>query len=101
MSDTLHKEFFYPEHERLEKVQEVSQRIGEFLEWLSEKDIRMCEYLDEIDDEGFPMKGYWPIRDGIVELLARYFDINLKKIESEKQAMIQALRERNQNGDSD
>jgi len=97
----LHKEFFYPEHEKLKKVEQISHRIGEFLDWLGEEDMRICEFLDCVDDEGFPMKGYWPVRDGILELLARYFDIDMKKIESEKQAMLQALRERNRDGNSD
>lgn len=91
----LHKEFFYPEHEKLEKVQEVSQRIGEFLEWLGDGGMRICEFQE--GPMRSPTEGaYWPIRDGITEILARYFDIDMNKIESEKQAMLQAVRERNQ-----
>lgn len=45
-------EYKYPEHEKLKKVSERSQAIGEFLDWLgSEKGARPMHYVDEPYDE--------------------------------------------------
>lgn len=64
------------ELEKMEKVKEKSQTIGEFLDWLqNEKEISLCEYLD---DE------YSPISDNIEQILAKYFNIDLNQIEKEK-----------------
>ena len=41
----------YPEHEKLEQVQEQSQACGEFLEWLfSEKGYQVCEFVEGHDN---------------------------------------------------
>jgi len=92
-----------PEHEKLHKVQEKSQAIGEFLEWLTEeKRYSICQYVNtigEVDCEGeeirFPVKGYLPILERIEQLLAEYFDIDLDKLELEKRAMLDELRRPN------
>jgi len=89
-----------PEHEKLHKVQEKSQAIGEFLEWLQgEKKYTICQYVDtigEVDEEGysrqFPVKGYVTIMERTERLLAEYFDINLDVLELEKRAMLDELR---------
>lgn len=76
----------YPQHEKLKKVQDQSQMVGEFLEWLSSKSWTICE-LNRTDD-------YCPIQLRTEELLAEYFGIDLKKLEREKRAMLDELREK-------
>jgi hypothetical protein len=111
----------YPEHEKLSAVKDESQKLGEFLEWLKgryvlaqvhshdegclcddpfheDADVRpgercpccggshrslLCGYT-----EGDLMMASTPIRG----VLADYFEIDLKKIEDEKRAMLAALR---------
>ena len=76
----------YPEHEKLQRVVKESQCIGEFLEWL--KDTRhfvICEF-DDIDDD------FMPIMQKTEELLAEYFEIDLEKLNEEKQAMLKEIR---------
>lgn len=36
----------YPEHEKLSVVKDKSQAIGEFLDWLSEQQVRLARYED-------------------------------------------------------
>jgi len=87
-----------PEHEKLHKVQEKSQAIGEFLEWLQgEKKYTICEWLEtngEIDEESgdWVHSRYTRIMERVEQLLAEYFDINLDVLESEKRAMLDELR---------
>jgi hypothetical protein len=76
----------YPEHDKLHEVKDKSQAIGEFLEWLgSEKRGVVCEYTDDSD---YPI----PMTHNIQTLLAEYFDIDLDKIEEEKQQMLEKIR---------
>ena len=87
----------YPEHEKMKANKGASQCIGAFLDWLqNEKRYTICEYLDseEIDERGYDdvEEGYLSIPKSIEEFLADYFDIDLKKIEKEKRAMLDELR---------
>ena len=66
-------ESLFPEHDKLHKIRSQSQLIGEFLEWLSySKGISLGT----------------PVHD----LLAEFFEIDLKKLEAEKRAMLWSIR---------
>jgi len=96
-----------PECQKMYECTAESQPIGEFLEWLQgTKKMRLCVahehdegcYDSGRDPLGGPTCGY---RDGeytpvfftTENLLAEYFEIDLKKVEEEKQALLKALRE--------
>lgn len=70
----------YPEHDKLSKISPVSQEIGSFMEWLSSQGVRM------------PSTWY---RRSIQEWLARYFKIDLVKLENKKRDMLDKLRREN------
>ena len=74
-----------PEHQKMAAVKEKSQAIGEFMEWLeSEHSIVFANYSgDFLEEFPFKRKEVW---------LAEYFNIDLKKIEKEKLAMIEEMR---------
>jgi hypothetical protein len=77
----------YPEHEKLAKVSDRSQVIGEFLDWLrNDQGIVLAEYGPN-DVDLFPAR-----RHTIEDWLALYFKIDLAKIEREKRAMLEAIR---------
>lgn len=48
---TGHAESQYPEHEKLLAVKEQSQAVGEFLEWLGERGVRLMEWLEDVPEE--------------------------------------------------
>lgn len=78
----------YPEHDKLKSVKDKSQAIGEFLEWLQhEREPIVC-----IADT----TGWIPVTN---EILAEYFEIDLEKLELEKQEMLQEQRKINQGKD--
>lgn len=77
----------YPEHDKMAEIVKVSQGIGDFLEWASmEKGLALCTL------EGH---SFYPFQGSVVELLAEHFDIDLKKIETEKREMLARLQEQN------
>ncbi len=77
----------FPEHVKQAKVLDQSQAIGEFLEWLDESGVVLCHIdTDKAFDE------FTPIRTPRIKLLARYFEIDLEKIEAEKRQMLDELR---------
>lgn len=79
----------YPEHDRLSAVADESQAIGAFLDWLtSEAGYRIIRWVDD-PDYNEPVPVGW---DGITKTLARYFNIDLVKIEREKEQMLERLR---------
>ena len=73
----------YPECEKMAKVQSESQAIGAFLDWLgSEKSV----YLAGSEDMDVPFNYQKE------ELLAEFFEIDLKKVEREKRHMLEGCR---------
>lgn len=71
----------YPEHDKMHAIKDQSQAIGEFLEWCGE---RRWQLVDMDTD--------FPVRKRTEELLAEFFEIDLKKVEEEKLAMLASLR---------
>jgi hypothetical protein len=113
----------YPEHEKLAAVKDQSQAIGEFLDFglsriggglvLYEHVTRGCECSSCLQGAGY--RDRWHTEeekatcvDGVVQIadcqptfrtidsiLTDYFDIDQDKIEAEKRAMLDKLREMN------
>ena len=84
----------YPEHEKMKEVQEDSQIIGEFLEWLK-SEYELCIFREGIDnclacEE--EIDGYIPVSLKIEKILADYYDIDLDKIEKEKRQMLEEIK---------
>lgn len=75
----------YPEHEKLDKVREKSQSIGEFLEWLDQRGIVSAKW----SDGGVTLI---PQYNSIERMLAEYFGIDLKEIENEKRQILEDIR---------
>lgn len=82
----------WPEHTKLKAISDKSQAIGEFVEWLEGKGIHLAEYEQEYRGD----HRMFTIQTPITKLLAEFFDIDQDKIEAEKQAMLDAMREMNQ-----
>ena len=83
----------YPEHERLRAISDQSQVCGEFIEWLEGHGYHVCQGSN---DESF-----WPTHTSVQDLLAAFFGIDRKKIDAEKEAMLDAIRAVNGGGNAD
>ena len=81
----------YPEHQKLMAVQQYSQVIGEFLEWLQAEPqgYAICAFDLFLGDEG----RYFPANLNITVTLAGFFKIDLVKIDQEKSQMLDELRD--------
>lgn len=82
-----------PECDKMLKVRDQSQLIGEFLDWLqTDKALAICrlETKEEADgaDQGFVLAFI-----STEKLLADYFDIDLDKVEQERCAILKQLRQ--------
>ncbi len=84
----------YPEHEKLAIVRELSQEIGEFLEWTEEQGWHFAEWHkgDEQLHRIIPER---------TDVLAKYFKIDLDKLEAEKVQMLEAQRKHNEEVDQE
>ena len=76
----------YPELEKMKAVNNESQSIGQFLEWLDERGLAVCK----ITEHHNPV--YMPTTQGIEGLLAEYFSIDLVKVENEKRKILEGLQ---------
>lgn len=81
----------HPEHDKQSKVKDKSQIIGEFVEWLATQNLCICDIIEtqnpDVEDDYFS-----PITKTTLRLLAEYFNIDLEKIEKEKQKVLIELR---------
>ena len=75
----------YPEHDKMMVVKDQSEIIGEFLDWATEKMI----FLTRGENDG----STWVVNTD--DLLAEFFEVDLKKIADEKEAMLDKMRELN------
>lgn len=84
-----------PELEKINANRDDSQRLGEFIEWLLNKqDLRLCTYEGECDGDNNGEHGiYTEYNLSIEKLLALYFEIDLSKAEKERQGLLAELRE--------
>ena len=92
----------YPECEKLSIVAPKSQAIGEFLEWLMvEKEIYLCKRTEPCmncrtcydDKDGCENLQFDTIQENKEKLLAEFFDIDLSLVETERQALLEHIRE--------
>lgn len=92
-----------PELDKMMAVKPQSQAIGEFLDWLGQQGIELASrhhHTEECyDDDNRTLCG---CRDGqllpyygggIESLLARYFEIDLRKVDDERRAILRELVE--------
>lgn len=76
-----------PMLEKMQEVREQSQIIGEFLDYMAERDTYMCEE----DDDG----NYYPTRRNTEQMLALFFEIDLVQAEKERGLLLEAVRNEN------
>ena len=101
-----------PECDKMLAVQEKSQAIGEFLEWLQsgeveqnlpmKRSIFLAAYRVKCEDRHGEMleEGDWTLSDVYIDpytysterLLAEFFGIDLEKAEKEKRALLEEMR---------
>lgn len=84
----------YPEHEKLKIVKPQSQAIGDFLTWLQENGLTICEVQEKHPWDAV----YHPVRKTIERFLAEYFEIDLVKLELEKRTMLEEFRSQTAKG---
>jgi len=98
----------HPECDKMKAVHEKSQTIGEFLEWLAGKGIHLVTvhtHTDSCLDEegeckdkygnrlcGYSEGDYQPLHFSTENLLAEYYGIDLKKVDAEKDQMLEEFR---------
>ncbi len=104
----------YPECKKMKKVREKSQVIGDFLQWLQEGEVEqnlplkrsifLAAYCVKSEDHrGRKLEEEdWELGEDIVpysynaeRLLAEFFDIDLAKVEKERQEILEDVQKQN------
>lgn len=76
----------YPECEKMQAIKDKSQAIGEFIEWLGINGM----FIGDYDEGGYPTTALLNTE----QLLAKYFKIDLNKVEKEKRRMLAEIRKK-------
>lgn len=79
-----------PELDKILAVREKSQIIGEFLDTAREEGVELCEAEETARGER-----WYPMKNSVEQMLARYFDIDLEKCEKERVALLEEIRSKN------
>jgi hypothetical protein len=88
-----------PECEKLAAISDQSNQIGDFLNWLANQGLNICEWVNNEDDdtnEYMPeilLPAGYHTSTGANRLLAKYFEIDLDKVEQERRALLEWLQE--------
>lgn len=77
-----------PTLDKMRAVKAESQKIGAFIDWLTTNAMPICK---ETSDPRYGSE-MAPITDSTENLLARYFEIDLEKVELERRALLAELR---------
>ena len=85
-----------PELKKISKVAPDSQKIGEFLEWLSGQDIVLAKWAESDCICGGEPEMLITISTSREQFLANYFGIDLVKAEKERQALLDDIRAKNE-----
>lgn len=94
MNETKYR---YPECEKLVAARHDSQVISEFLDWLNDEDIVLAEYSEDAPCV-VGVDQLTRYRGSLEKLLARFFEIDLAKLEAEKREILNRLREKTEGG---
>lgn len=80
-----------PECDRLIEVQEDSQKLGEFYEWLQAK----FHIVQKTPVSGQGRIHYLPPVESLEQMLADYFGIDLDEVDRERRAILAEMATRN------
>lgn len=78
-----------PELNKLKHALPESRSLSRFLDWLEENDMRVCKPSET-------EWGYDSISENSERLLARYFEIDLERVEDERRALLDYQRSLNE-----
>ncbi len=88
----------YPELDKMKAVRSQSQVLTEFVDWLDQNNMRICLRTETaVTYRGSP---YEPITENYEQLFARYFEIDLNKVEAERQQLLDLQRKLNEQADN-
>jgi len=85
----------YPELEKMRAVREKSMLLSEFVDWLEQNDMRICV---RTKSNGVYASPYESVPMRYEELFAKFFDIDLKKVDQERELVLEELRLSNERG---
>jgi hypothetical protein len=80
-----------PECDKIGAIQERSQPMGEFIDWLLHGDYHICTMEEGLDGAVV----FRPVYKNVTQWLAEMFDIDLDKVDEEKRAVLQYVRMQN------
>lgn len=81
-----------PECDKMIAIQDKSMILSNFVDWLGSSGYAICTFEET---PGYPKEQWISIRKSYEKLFAEYFGIDLKKVEQEKRAVLESLRNQN------
>lgn len=85
----------YPELAKMKSVQAETRTLSQFVDWLEENNMRICV---RTKGSGAYAPPYESTSERYEQLFARFFEIDLDKVEQERQQMLEEQRKLNERG---
>lgn len=79
-----------PQHEKLKTLQGDAECVGEFIDWLSDEGIQLCEKKAHLYSEDGAM---YPVDRTIEEMIAGFLGIDRDALEREKVSILNYQRQ--------
>ena len=80
----------YPQHDKLKALNGANQTIGDFIEWLGQHNMAVCERHKPTSDNEW--QEYWPTFTRRDSLIAQFFEIDERELSREKDRMLDEFR---------
>ncbi len=84
------------ELDKMRLARKSSHVLTDLLDWLGENGYAICRWQDYVrhsDELGdFSPEGWFPKHNSHEQLLADFFDIDMKKVEEERRALLESIR---------
>ncbi len=80
----------YPQHDAIKALGGANQTVGDFIEWLSENGLTICEFIGNSSLRG---GDYVPTHNSRDRLIAAFFEIDADELSREKDRMLEDFRQ--------
>lgn len=77
----------YPEHEKLKAHESEARTLSGFIDFIAEQGWELCKW----DDNQYAPRP-WPITERPEQIIGMFLEIDPKKLEAEKVAMLEEVR---------
>lgn len=83
----------YPEAEKLNAIGNKYSTLREFIDWLEENGLHLCEYIDHQNDWGHVDRKLWRTDKNLDHIVLKFMEVDPMELERERRAILEEHRQ--------